>query len=156
MNTLLGFGILILVIINIVIYHKIFDVVYFDFARGCSTEIFWIAIFTAFEIAIIKGIGQKILGMLGALLGFVGKLIIIVLAVSIAIFVICKIVQIVKGKVDTEGEIKESTDSVQRDQDIFEKNVPDVEICICASCGKTIKKDSKFCQFCGSKTEANV
>ncbi len=156
MNTLIGFGILILVIINFIIYHKIFDVVYFDFAKGCSTEIFWIVIFTAFEIAIIKGIGQKLLGMLGFFFGFVGKLIFIVAVVSVVIFVVWKIVQAVKSKADTEGKVEESINSVQNDQDIFIKNESDVKVRICTSCGKTIKKDSKFCRFCGSKLEDNV
>ena len=136
MNALLGFGVLILVIINFIIYHKIFDVVYFDFTRGCSTEIFWIAIFTAFEIAIIKGIGQKILGMLGALLGFVGKLIIIVLIVSFAIFVVWKIVQVVRSKLDTNEENKAAMNFVQNNQDIFEKNVSNAGMSTCANCGK--------------------
>ncbi len=153
MNTLLGFGILILVIINFIIYHKIFNVVYFDLAKGCSTEIFWIVIFTAFEIAIIKGIGQKILGMLGALLGFVGKMIIIVLVVSFAIFIVWKIAQAVRSKIDADGENKESMSSVQNDRRILK--VSDVEMNTCASCGKVIKKGSKFCQFCGSKIDSN-
>lgn len=156
MNALLGFGILILVIINFIIYHKILDVVYVDLARGCSTEIFWIVIFTAIEIAIIRGIILKILGALGSFLVFVGKLILVGVIAAIVIFVAWKIVQIVKSKTDIDGEVEKSVDSVQSNQDMLEKNASNVEMSICVNCGKTIKKDSKFCQFCGSRIEDNT
>lgn len=156
MNTLLGFGILILVIINFIIYHKIFDVVYFDHTRGCATEIFWIAIFTAIEIAIIRGIILKILGALGVLLGFVVKLVLIVAVISIVIYAVWKIVQMVREKMDTEGGGEGDRDSVQSNQDMLEKNVSNVKMSICVNCGKAIKKDSKFCQFCGSRIEDNA
>ena len=39
MDTLLGIGILVLVIINFVLYHKIFDVIYFDpFSKKHNSE----------------------------------------------------------------------------------------------------------------------
>lgn len=156
MNTLLGFGILILVIINFIIYHKIFSVVYFDFTRGCATEIFWIAIFTAFEIAIIKGIILKILGTLGALLGVVVKLVLILAVIFLVIFVAWKIVQMVKSRSDIDKGAGSKMNFVQNVQNMSAKNVSSVEVIICAKCGKAIKKDSKFCQFCGNKTESNL
>lgn len=156
MNTLLGFGVLILVIINFIIYHKIFDVVYFDLTRGCATEIFWIVIFTAIEIAIIRGIILKILGALGALLGFVVKLVLIVAVISIVIYAVWKIVQIVRSKTDINGEVEKSVNPVQSNQNMSAKNVSNEEVIICAQCGKAIKKESKFCQFCGSRMEDNT
>ena len=156
MNTLLGFGILILVIINFIIYHKIFDVVYFDLTRGCATEIFWIVIFTAIEIAVIRGIILKIFGALGVLLGFVVKLVLIVAVISIVIYAVWKIVQIVKSKTDIDGEVEKSVNPAQSNQNMYAKNVSNEEVLICAECGKAIKKESKFCQFCGSRMEDNT
>lgn len=156
MNALLGIGVLILVIINFIIYHKIFNVVYFDFTRGCATEIFWIAIFTAFEIAIVKGIGQKILGALGAFLGFVVKLVLILAVIALLIFVVWKIVQMVKSSSDIGRGVRSQMNFAKSAQDMFAKNVSNVEMITCDKCGKAIKKDSKFCQFCGNKTENNV
>lgn len=156
MDTLLGFGILILVIINFVLYHQIVDTIYFDLPGGCATELFWIAIFTAFEIAIIKGIILKIFSIVGAVLGFVGKLIFIILVASITIFVVWKILQVVKEKVNIEGEDKGDSDFAQSNQDMLEKNISNVEMCTCTNCGKTIKKGSKFCQFCGCRMEDNT
>lgn len=156
MNTLLGFGVLILVIINLIIYHKIFNVVYFDFTRGCATEIFWIAIFTAFEIAIIKGIILKILAALGSFLGFVGKLIFFGVIAAVVIFVVWKIVQMLKNRSDLGGGAGNQMNFAKSAQDMFAKNVSNLEMTTCAKCGKAIKKDSRFCQFCGSKMNDNT
>ena len=156
MNTLLGFGILILVIINFVLYHKIVDTIYFDLPGGCATELFRIAIFTAFEIAIIKGIILKIFSIVGAVLGFVGKLIFIILVASIVIFVVWKILQVVKGKANIESGDKGDVDFAQSNQDVLEKNISNVEMCTCTNCGKAIKNGAKFCQFCGHGTEGNT
>lgn len=156
MNTLLGFGVLILVIINFGIYHKFVTSFYTDFVGGCATEIFWIAIFTAFEIAIIKGIILKILGALGSFLGFVGKLILFGVIAAVVIFVAWKIVQMVKNRSDLGGSAGIQMNFAKRAQDIFAKNVSNVEMTTCAKCGKAIKKDSKFCQFCGSKMNDNT
>lgn len=154
MNTFLGFGILILVIINFIIYHSYVTTFYTK--GGCGTEIFWIVIFTAFEIAIIRGIILKVLGAVGSFFGFVGKLILFGIIAAAVIFVVWKIVQIVKSKTDINGEVDQSVNPAQNNQNTSEKNVSDVKENVCASCGKTIKKDSKFCQFCGSKIEDNV
>lgn len=156
MNTLLGIGILVLVIINFVLYHKIFDVIYFDLPGGCATELFGIAIFTAIEIAIIKGIILKIFSIVGAVLGFVGKLIFIILVASIVIFVVWKILQMVKEKANIEGGDKGDADFAQSNQDVLEKNISNVEMCTCTNCGKAIKRESKFCQFCGRRMEDNT
>ena len=156
MNTLLGFGVLILVIINFGIYHKFVTSFYTDFVGGCATEIFWIAIFTAFEIAIIKGIILKILGALGSFLGFVGKLILFGVIAAIVIFVVWKIVQMVKNRLNMGEGAENQMNFAKGVQDIFAKNVSNVEMTTCAKCGKAIKKDSKFCQFCGSKMNDNT
>ena len=156
MNTLLGFGVLILVIINFSIYHKFVTSFYSDFVGGCATEIFWIAIATAFEIAIFRGVILKILSALGSVFGFVGKLILFVVIAAIVIFVAWKIVQIVKSKTDIDREVEKSVNPVQNNPNAFEKNVSDMKVSICTSCGKTIKKNSNFCQFCGRKIENNI
>lgn len=155
MNTLLGIGVLILVIINFIIYHKLFNVIYFDFSRGCATELFWIVIFTAFEIAIIKGIGQKLLGALGAFFGFVIKLVLILAVIALVIFIVWKIVQMVKSRPDIDKGVGNPMNFAKSAQDMFAKNVSNAEMIPCARCGKTIKKGSKFCQFCGNKIENN-
>lgn len=152
MNTFLGFGMLILVIINFIIFHKFVSTFYTDFVRGCATELFWIVIFTAFEMAIIRGIILKILGALASVLGFVGKLILFVVIVAVVIFVVWKIAQIVMSKIGTE----KSVNPAKNEQDTSEGNVPDARENICKNCGKPIKKGSKCCQYCGSKMENDI
>ena len=156
MNALLGIGVIILVIINLIIYHKIFDVVYFDFSQGCLTEIIWAIIFTGLEIGIIKAIGGKILGALGAFLVFVVKLVLILAVIAIVIFIVWKIVQMVKSRPDIDKGGWNHMNFTQSAQDMAAQNTPNMEMITCAKCGKAIKKDSKFCQYCGNKTENNL
>lgn len=94
--------------------------------------------------------------MVGAVLGFVGKLIFIILVASIVIFVVWKILQVVKEKANIEGGDKGDVDFAQSNQDVLEKNISNVEMCTCTNCGKAIKRGSKFCQFCGCRMEDNI
>lgn len=155
MNTLLGIGILILVIINLIIYHKIFNVVYFDFSQGCLTEILWAFIFTGLEIGIIKAVGKKFLGALGTFFGFVVKLVLILAVIALVIFIVWKIVQMVKSRPNIDKGVGNPMNFAKSAQDMFAKNVSNAEMIPCARCGKAIKKGSKFCQFCGNKIENN-
>lgn len=49
-----------LVVFNIVLYHKIFDVVYFDLGRGILKELFWAFLIAAIEAGLI---GKYVLHM---------------------------------------------------------------------------------------------
>lgn len=159
MDTLLGFGILILVIINFCIYHKFVTTIYFDFPSGCATELFWIAIATAFEIAIVKGIILKIFGAIGAVLGVVGKIILIVVIVAVVAFIVWKIVQIIQSKsaANQSGnqDGRSTVNFTQKAQDMFTRNTGNVKQNVCPRCGKPIQNGVNFCQYCGSRVENN-
>lgn len=157
MNTLYGFGILILIIINFCIYHKYVTTIYFDFSRGCATELFWIGIATMFEIAIVRAIIIKIFSVIGAFLGFVGKLILVVLIVAVVAFVVWKIIQIILSKSSTNQDAGNAADFTKKAQDMFTQKTTDVNMNmhICPGCGKPIDSGVKFCRFCGKQVENN-
>lgn len=113
-------GIIIFMIINLVIYHKVFTVKYFNLGRGCFTELFFAWLVAMFEVGLIVLLGKTVLGGLVKVLGFAGKLFLIVLAISLAVFVISKIVQIIKGMPADETD-KTNTDFVPNNQEMDEE-----------------------------------
>ena len=102
LSVLAVIGILIFTVINLIIYHKVFTVTYFNLSKGCFTELFYAWIVAMFEVGLIVLLGRTVLSGLLKVLGFAGKLLLIVLAIALAVFVVSKIVQIIKGKSDTE------------------------------------------------------
>ena len=178
MEVLAVIGIVIFMIINLVIYHKIFSVTYFNLANGCFTEIFFAWLVAMLEMGIILAVGKFILGGILKFLGFAGKIIIIVLVISLVLFAVSKIVQLIKGK-DTEEADKANNDFIQNDEvnedekeeseaipldvevvtydagteesgAILEKQ-SNIRMMVCTSCGKAINENDKFCYFCGNK-----
>lgn len=53
MNILLGIGYLVLVVFNIILYHKIFNVVYFDLGKGILKELIGAVLAAGIEIGLI-------------------------------------------------------------------------------------------------------
>ena len=118
LSVLAVIGILIFTVINLIIYHKVFTVTYFNLSKGCFTELFYAWIVAMFEVGLIVLLGRTVLSGLLKVLGFAGKLLLIVLAIALAVFVVSKIVQIIKGKSDTEETGKQDVDFVAGQFDI--------------------------------------
>ena len=120
LSVLAVIGILIFTVINLIIYHKVFTVTYFNLSKGCFTELFYAWIAAMFEVGLIVLLGRTVLSGLLKVLGFAGKLLLIVLAIALAVFVVSKIVQIIKGKSDTEETGKKDVDFVPGNQETDE------------------------------------
>lgn len=120
LSVLAVIGILIFTVINLIIYHKVFTVTYFNLSKGCFTELFYAWIVAMFEVGLIVLLGRTVLSGLLKVLGFAGKLLLIVLAIALAVFVVSKIVQIIKGKSDTEETGKKDVDFVPGNQETDE------------------------------------
>lgn len=114
--------VVIFTVINLRIYHKIFHVVYFNMGQALFREIFWSFFIAMFEAGVIITCIEPILNGVLKLLGILGKILLIVLAVSIVTFVIWKIVLMIKGKTDTDAVSENGKDDTQTNQDIFEQN----------------------------------
>lgn len=114
-------GIIIFTVINLIIYHKIFTVTYFNLSKGCFTELFFAWFVAMFEVGLIVLLGRTVLSGLLKVLGFAGKIVLIVLVISLVVFAVNKIVQLIKGMGDT-GETKEpDNDIVQNNQEMDEE-----------------------------------
>lgn len=100
--------VVVFMIINLVIYHKIFTVTYFNLGKGCFQELFLAWLVAMLEMGFVVTIGKNIFGALFKLLGFVGKLLLILLVIAFVAFIIWKLVQFLKGKVDGDT-IKDNT-----------------------------------------------
>lgn len=70
---LLGIGVIVLAVINLYLYHKMFHVVYFGLGKGILKEVVGSLFAAVLEIALLMAIGPVvisfILGVLGWLLG---------------------------------------------------------------------------------------
>lgn len=94
--------VVVFMIINLVIYHKIFTVTYFNLGKGCFQELFFAWLVAMLEMGFVVTIGKNIFGALFKLLGFVGKLFLILLVIAFVAFIVWKLTQFLKGKVDGE------------------------------------------------------
>lgn len=57
---LMVFGLTVLMIINLVLFHTVFTVFYFDFGRGIIGEILWGYVVAGFEVILVMAVGRKI------------------------------------------------------------------------------------------------
>lgn len=133
---------LILIVVNWLIYHKIFRVYYFGNAgQSIFKEIFGCSLVAVIELAIIMTVGGWILGAL-----------LIIGVIALAIYVIYRIYKFVKGK---SGETPEKESEEDLEQEIMKDgmNVHKEETDergFCVNCGKPISKNARFCMFCGA------
>lgn len=97
-NMLLGICYLALVVFNIFLYHKIFDVVYFDLGQGLLKEVVGAFLVAALEIGLIVSVGKWILGNILKILGIGLKFIIIIVGIIIIAYAIYYIYGIFKKK----------------------------------------------------------
>lgn len=87
-----------LTILNFFLYHKIFDVLYFDLGKGLLKEIIGSYIVAVIEIAFITKIGKYLLNFVISLLKTGLGLLVIIIGISIVVYVIYSIIKAVKGK----------------------------------------------------------
>ncbi|MCI8377966.1 MAG: hypothetical protein HFH72_05515 [Lachnospiraceae bacterium] len=95
-NAILGICFLVLVVFNIVLYHKIFDVVYFDLGKGLLKEIVGSFIVASLEIGLIMYVGKWILGMVSKVLVVGLKFIIIIVGISIITYTVYYVYKLIK------------------------------------------------------------
>ena len=148
-------GVTILMVVNLVIYHKIFNVLYFDLGKGLLKEVVGAYIAACIEAGLIVMVGEKLLGGLLGVLGWLIRLILIIVAVIIVIGIVVWITKMIKGKMEDGGE---KTDEMTSGSDVEpqkaysqEKGNVQKKVCYCTYCGKTIEETSMFCNFCGKE-----
>lgn len=168
MGSIAGFiGLTILMIINLLIYHKIFRVIfYFDLGKGIIKEIMCGYFAAAFEVAVVMMLGKYLLGgifdFLGsivsgilAVIGWILKLILIIAAVAIIISLVRKIINNIKNKKEG-GEVTEGKTATKPLSLLQKWNLPQGmkvkrEVKFCAYCGKPMEKELAACSFCGKE-----
>ena len=146
---------LILIGVNWVIYHKIFQVYYFgNVGQSIFKEIFGCSLAAVLELAIIMTVGGAVLGALP-----------VVGAIGLGIYAVYRIYKFVKGRNgetpkkepveenvgngkniqnEESGEVYKPVQKEQQD----EAESPNGWFCV--NCGKPIPKNVKFCMFCGA------
>lgn len=103
-----------LTIVNFFLYHKIFDVVYFDLGKGLLKEIIGSYIVALIEITFITKIGKYLLKFVISLLKTGLGLLVIIIGISIVVYVIYSIVKAIKRKQDIakNGEKKKDSTNI--------------------------------------------
>lgn len=148
-------GVTVLMVINLVIYHKIFNVIYFDLGQGLLKEIVGAYILAVMEAGIIVYIGQSVLGGIVNVLGWILKVVLILGAAIAAICLIVWIVKLIKGKMegDSDGayELKMLPNGRTQRESMQNTGKAHKEVGYCAYCGKPIAGDAVTCSFCGKE-----
>lgn len=135
-----------LIILNWVIYHKIFKVIYFgSVSKSLGREFIWCAIAAAFEMAAIMYVGKIVLILL-----------LIAVGIIFAIWLIYKMYKLIKSISEKTGDKKEYDNFAPKKQERVERPVENNERVrdewmFCVHCGKQIKRTVKFCNYCGMK-----
>lgn len=148
-------GIIILMVINLAFTSKWSD--------KCLTQLIFAWLAAMFEMTVLFAIGKFLWGFLVKLLGVVGKIIVIVLAVVVVLAVVGWIIQLIQSKNGTsnagetdgtaDAEETDGTADVQENAEA-EQEQPDSGVpATCPHCGKPISTNAKFCNFCGGKIE---
>lgn len=106
-------AIIIMTIVNLHLYHKMFKVVYFDLGRGLFMELFFACFIAVIEVALFASLIKAVFSGVLKLLGVVVKIVLIIAAVSIAAFLIWKIVQVIKRKVNKASNEEASNETTQ-------------------------------------------
>lgn len=153
-----------LIIFNIFLYHKIFDVLYFDLGKGLLKELIGSIFAALFEMALIFSVGKWVLGIISKILGVSLKIIIVIVGISITSYIIYYLYKLIKPKQEKDNKenvennfnnhsktdkktVKDETTYKTQyyDKVTIEKNAK----IICPNCNKQIMKTAKFCNFCG-------
>lgn len=84
--------------LNFFLYHKIFNVVYFDLGRGLMKELIGCFVAAIAEVALLMTVGQVLLGGIVTIIGFVGSIAVVVVVVVAVIYAVYRVVQYIKKK----------------------------------------------------------
>ena len=168
---------IIFIVFNLIIYHKIFNVIYFNLGKGLFKE-FAVSFFLAgIETAILMAIGPYILVAFG-----------VVLAICLIVKVInnrkdkgkSDDVQVTNSKEEAPDKKTEVVSEISKTNTVSNKDFSnqnkvahmqsqsqsDTEIkksqntlndtnMFCSHCGKQILRTAKFCNFCGKQNNYN-
>lgn len=118
-NTILGVCLLALTVLNIILYHKIFDVLYFDLGKGLLKEILGAFIVAYLEMALIVYVGKWILGMVSKVIGVGLKITIIIVGISIIVYAVRYIYRLIKKrnmvhKEDAQNDFENNNQKVEK------------------------------------------
>ena len=161
MQTVLLILVPIFTVVNLVIYHKIFSVMYFDLSQGLFKELVTAFIIAIFESALLVYFAISIL-----------KVVIIIAIIIACIIAIIKIAAVVIEKKEEKNktefaEEQDVTSEMQEDESVFEtknasentseendnrvnnENISANGKIKCPWCGKEISATAKFCNYCG-------
>lgn len=142
-------------VVNLVIYHKIFNILYFNLGKELLKEVVGAYIVACIEAGLIIMVGEKLLGGLLGVLGWLIKLILIIVAVIIVIGIVAWITKMIKGKLEDDGgktdEMISVSDVEPQKAHSQEKGNMQKKVSYCAYCGKAIAETSMFCNFCGKE-----
>lgn len=160
--------IIVLMVINLFLYHKMFGVVYFDLGAGLVKEIGGAFFVALIEIALVQVIGKSLLGGILSIVGWIIKALIIVAVVTAAIYIVYRVVKIVRERMerkeddietDSSIKMKQTSDTAKNNEYEMErqqskkadtKNIQKV-VGYCPYCGEKIAKNAMFCNFCGKE-----
>jgi len=123
-------GLTVLMVINLILFHSVFTVFYFDFGRGIVGEILWGYVIAGFEVILFMALGTKILAILGGILGFFGKILGIVLILAALYGAVSTLYHAVikatgKGKKHVEKEADNVAKAAEKENKHFEKEKDD-------------------------------
>lgn len=123
-------GLTVLMVINLILFHSVFSVFYFDFGRGIIGEILWGYVIAGFEVILFMAVGTKILAILGGILGFFGKILGIVLIVAALYGAVSNLYHAVakaigKEKKHVEKEADDAAKAAEKEDKHFEKEADD-------------------------------
>lgn len=163
---------LFLVVINIVIYHKLFDVIYFDLGHGLVKEVVVSMFVAAFELGAISLLGPYIV-VIAVVIGIIALIVKHQKSKRVnenTSELLANMNSMIKGSVaslkseegnpitDRQQQLqKKETISIpasnpQKDTEVLKSNAilksNDDMIC-CSNCGNQIPKKAKYCGYCG-------
>ncbi len=123
-------GLTVLMVINLILFHSVFSVFYFDFGRGIIGEILWGYVIAGFEVILFMAVGTKILAILGGILGFFGKILGIVLIVAALYGAVSNLYHAVakvtgKEKKHVEKEVDDAAKAAETEDKHFEMGADD-------------------------------
>lgn len=75
-------GLIVLIIINIILYHALFKVYYFNLGFGLIRELICAAVAAVAEMFLFFWVIDNIGGFLGGALGIIGKILLIVIIIG--------------------------------------------------------------------------
>lgn len=171
--------IIIFTCINLAILHSRYIIVYFS-GEARFRHILYAFFLAWIEVGIIIKIFSGVFVLLLTIIKFILRIILILAIIAAVGFLlskilpkiipktepmITKILLFINEKIHIFETKAEKTEDENRDtakeNRIPEEKQSDASVVmdknmLCSKCGKAIKKESRFCQFCGNKTENNV